>query len=53
MCLNAVGDLHNNFFVQTTGITANVNVLILVWFENGHKSITCKNFDIHICQRRY
>lgn len=52
MCLNTVGDLHNNFFIESAGVTADVDVLIFIGFENCDQFITCKKLRIHIYQHR-
>jgi len=44
MCLDPVGDLNNDFLVQSAGVAANMDVLVFVRLENGHKLIFYINF---------
>jgi hypothetical protein len=37
MCLNAVGDLHDQFLIQTAGVAADVDVFVFIRFKDGNK----------------
>jgi hypothetical protein len=44
MCLNAVCDSDNNFFVEPAWVTAYVDVLILIRLEYCYQLVTCIHF---------
>lgn len=44
MGIYEVGDLHDNFFTQTAGVTAYMNVFVFIRFENSNQLITFKYF---------